>query len=182
MPGNILSFTNTYSGFSRELRSDVSIAPAFDPATLTPGQPSPFKSYSAIWDTGATSSVITEKVVTELGLQPISMAHVHHAHGQTDAQVYLVNIGLPNNVGFAGIRVTKGELRGTDTLIGMDIISRGDFAVSNFNGRTAFSFRIPSIECIDFTGKVPQTAAPKIGRNDLCPCGSGKKYKKCHGM
>ena len=22
---------------------------------------------------------------------------------------------------------------------------------------------------------------PKIGRNDLCPCGSGKKYKKCHG-
>ena len=21
----------------------------------------------------------------------------------------------------------------------------------------------------------------KIGRNDKCPCGSGKKYKKCHG-
>jgi hypothetical protein len=23
--------------------------------------------------------------------------------------------------------------------------------------------------------------APKVGRNDDCPCGSGKKYKKCHG-
>ena len=23
--------------------------------------------------------------------------------------------------------------------------------------------------------------APKIGRNDLCPCGSGEKFKKCHG-
>ena len=23
--------------------------------------------------------------------------------------------------------------------------------------------------------------AAKIGRNDPCPCGSGKKYKKCHG-
>jgi preprotein translocase subunit SecA len=23
---------------------------------------------------------------------------------------------------------------------------------------------------------------PKVGRNDPCPCGSGKKYKKCHGM
>ena len=23
--------------------------------------------------------------------------------------------------------------------------------------------------------------SPKIGRNDPCPCGSGKKYKKCHG-
>lgn len=22
---------------------------------------------------------------------------------------------------------------------------------------------------------------PKVGRNDDCPCGSGKKYKKCHG-
>ncbi len=24
-----------------------------------------------------------------------------------------------------------------------------------------------------------QRAAPKVGRNDVCPCGSGKKYKKC---
>jgi uncharacterized protein YecA (UPF0149 family) len=22
---------------------------------------------------------------------------------------------------------------------------------------------------------------PKVGRNEPCPCGSGKKYKKCHG-
>ena len=27
----------------------------------------------------------------------------------------------------------------------------------------------------------PVKAAAKIGRNDPCPCGSGKKYKKCHG-
>jgi preprotein translocase subunit SecA len=25
-------------------------------------------------------------------------------------------------------------------------------------------------------------AGDKVGRNDLCPCGSGKKYKKCHGV
>ena len=23
---------------------------------------------------------------------------------------------------------------------------------------------------------------PKVGRNDPCPCGSGKKYKQCHGQ
>jgi len=28
---------------------------------------------------------------------------------------------------------------------------------------------------------IPVVAAPKIGRNDDCPCGSGKKYKKCCG-
>ncbi|HXV76079.1 MAG TPA: SEC-C metal-binding domain-containing protein [Candidatus Polarisedimenticolaceae bacterium] len=27
---------------------------------------------------------------------------------------------------------------------------------------------------------VKRTAA-KVGRNDPCPCGSGKKFKKCHG-
>ena len=27
----------------------------------------------------------------------------------------------------------------------------------------------------------PVVADPKIGRNDPCPCGSGKKYKQCHG-
>jgi uncharacterized protein YecA (UPF0149 family) len=24
-------------------------------------------------------------------------------------------------------------------------------------------------------------ASSKVGRNEPCPCGSGKKYKKCHG-
>jgi preprotein translocase subunit SecA len=27
----------------------------------------------------------------------------------------------------------------------------------------------------------PRRNAPKVGRNDPCPCGSGKKYKKCCG-
>jgi len=27
----------------------------------------------------------------------------------------------------------------------------------------------------------PVKVGPKIGRNDPCPCGSGKKYKQCHG-
>jgi preprotein translocase subunit SecA len=29
--------------------------------------------------------------------------------------------------------------------------------------------------------KQPVIADPKVGRNDACPCGSGKKYKQCHG-
>ncbi|MDR3681009.1 MAG: preprotein translocase subunit SecA [Flavipsychrobacter sp.] len=29
--------------------------------------------------------------------------------------------------------------------------------------------------------RTPVQVGPKIGRNDLCPCGSGKKYKNCHG-
>ena len=28
---------------------------------------------------------------------------------------------------------------------------------------------------------MPSGAVPRVGRNDPCPCGSGKKYKQCHG-
>ena len=28
----------------------------------------------------------------------------------------------------------------------------------------------------------PATQAAKVGRNDPCPCGSGLKYKRCHGV
>jgi preprotein translocase subunit SecA len=31
------------------------------------------------------------------------------------------------------------------------------------------------------SGVQPIHAGPKVGRNDPCPCGSGKKYKHCHG-
>ena len=29
--------------------------------------------------------------------------------------------------------------------------------------------------------KTVRREEPKVGRNDPCPCGSGKKYKNCHG-
>ncbi len=34
--------------------------------------------------------------------------------------------------------------------------------------------RAPQIQTV-------RNSSPKIGRNDACPCGSGKKYKNCHG-
>jgi len=34
---------------------------------------------------------------------------------------------------------------------------------------------------VSATNKDKDSEGNKIGRNDLCPCGSGKKYKKCHG-
>jgi len=29
--------------------------------------------------------------------------------------------------------------------------------------------------------KPMQRDQPKVGRNEMCPCGSGKKFKRCHG-
>ncbi|WP_287368543.1 SEC-C metal-binding domain-containing protein, partial [Thauera sp.] len=33
----------------------------------------------------------------------------------------------------------------------------------------------------DQAAHLPAQAGPRVGRNDPCPCGSGKKYKHCHG-
>jgi hypothetical protein len=106
--------------------------------------------FTAIWDTGATASVITQAVVTACGLISTGMTNVFHAQGMSQAQTFLVNIRLPNGVLFHGIRVTQGDLTGADMLIGMDVIGVGDFAVTQPNGRTKFSFRVPSQADIDF--------------------------------
>ena len=37
-------------------------------------------------------------------------------------------------------------------------------------------------EAPETSGQKPLPSGPKVGRNDPCPCGSGKKYKQCHGQ
>ena len=185
----IVAFTSSYDRLSNALINKVyisTVAPSPSPQITRPPDA---REYKALWDTGATGSVITRKVVDECGLKPIGRANVHHAKGTSTTLVYLVSVFLPNNVCFPSLRVTEGDLPGNvEVLIGMDIIGRGDFAISNKDGKTAFTFRMPSLERIDFVEqvkKLPRTRtlppSSKVGRNDPCPCGSGKKYKKCCG-
>jgi hypothetical protein len=110
----------------------------------------PVTQFRAIWDTGATNSCVTQAVIDACGLVPVGMAQVHGVGGATTEEVFLVNIYLPGNVGFAGMRVTRGRFIGADILIGMDIINQGDFSVTNHGGITKFSYRIPSQKHIDF--------------------------------
>jgi hypothetical protein len=124
------------------------ITQAFDPASSA--TPPPVVQFNAIWDTGATNCVITQAVVDACGLAPIGMTRVQGVHGTEDAEVYLVNVYLPNQVFFQSVRVTKGAFVGADILIGMDIITQGDFAVTNLGGVTKFSYRYPSETHIDF--------------------------------
>jgi predicted aspartyl protease len=134
-----------------------------------------------VWDTGATGSVITQKVIDELGLKEISITEAYGADGKYNTEVYLINLVVPNGVSIQPLRVTKGKLQGFDVLVGMDVITQGDFVVTNFAGKTCFSFRCPSTECIDFVKNKPIILPQKQGRNEKCACGSGKKYKHCCG-
>jgi predicted aspartyl protease len=150
MPNKGHSFTVTFTGISHVLYTTVKVGAAFDPNTPTPQ----LYDYTGIWDTGATATVITQKVVDECALKPIGMTRVHGADGEFTTEVYLASLLLLNGIGIRTLKVTRGKLGpGADLLIGMDIIGLGDFVVTNHNGKTVLSFRIPSCELIDFTGK-----------------------------
>ena len=143
------SFTVTSNGgLLRQLVTTCHVCEAFDPSA---GQPEPpLHPFQALWDTGATGSVITQAVVDKCGLKPTGMTEVHGVHGPKIVPTFLVNIGLPNGVGVIAISATLAELKGCDVLIGMDVINHGDLAITNKNVNTVFTFRMPSKTCIDF--------------------------------
>lgn len=119
--------------------------------------------FTALWDTGAQRSVVTSDVARILGLVPISNAVSRGVNAVKVVPVYLISIRLPGGVLF-NLQVTEGDSGGGwDVLIGMDVISHGDFCVSNFDGKTAFSFRIPSAEKTDYVQIINESSA---ARND----------------
>lgn len=143
--------TLTGNGPLAVIQTECAVSPSFNPHTLPPEKHLPFnEGFVAIWDTGATASVISQKVIDECGLKPIGMTIVHGVHGPSQAEQYLVNIALPSKVSFINVTVTKGDLGNSHVLIGMDIIRAGDFVITNKDGKTVMSFRTPSQECVDY--------------------------------
>lgn len=183
------AFTAKFNGIARVLKTPCLASIAHNPVK---DESHPKIEFIGLWDTGATGSVITKNVVESLGLVPIGETKVFHANGDSIVNVYLINIVLKTGVQFPFTTVTEGILPGADLLIGMDIISKGDFSISNFGGETIFTFRTPSVESKDFVKDRKEmeqekyhtpikNMSSKTGRNEICHCGSGKKFKLCHG-
>lgn len=125
---------------------------------------------NAIWDTGATNSSITKKVSQQLGLINTGFAIVNTANGPVRQKTFTVDIGLPNNLIIQGVVVTEisALTSGCDALIGMDIITLGDFSITNHKGNTCMSFRFPSCHEIDYV------ANPSFGITTIRNIPSGK--------
>lgn len=106
----------------------------------------------AIWDTGASGCCITTKMVKELGLEPYRKMKVLTAAGEVLQNAYMVCFHLPNNL---SINLSVTEVPSLphqfEALVGMSIMSHGDLAISNFEGRTCISFRMPSQARTDYT-------------------------------
>jgi hypothetical protein len=142
------AFTHKADRRINEIRTPVGI---FQVATAQEVIPEEIDQFSAIWDTGATNTAIASTVVQKLNLKPITFTRVGTGGGEVIAPVHLINIVLPNNVIIPNVQVTElKDFNSCDVLIGMDIISQGDFALTHVNDSACFSFRMPSSKEIDF--------------------------------
>lgn len=167
------------------------VYPAFNPKNVSAAPKG--VQVNALWDTGATNTVITKNVIDQLGLKPVGKTKTYHANGESIVDVYYINLMLPNKLGRPFLKVTVGVLTGFDVLIGMDIIGDGEFSITHKDNKSIFTFSLEHPK--DLIG-LPQSQPPsgvpkntnqppfskKVGRNELCPCKSGKKYKHCHGV
>lgn len=159
------AFTYRHDRCTQVLKTPAGICLPFILEEQAEGYKPVIEKYIAIWDTGATNSVITKKVVDDLQLKPIAVVEMHHAGGKSMSDVYLVNISLPGGVMIQHVRVTLAELindgvpedQQTHVLIGMDIIKMGDFAVTNQSNKTTLSFCIPTMKEIDFVPEAKES-------------------------
>lgn len=154
-----VAFTFRNSRLTAELMTPCGVGAA--QLASEPFSVSGFLQHNALWDTGATASVISTEVVKQLGLAPISQCKTYHAQGESIVNVYLVDLILPNKLRVKDVRVTEGRLNGFGLLIGMDIINLGDFALTHKNNQTVFSFQIPSTHEYDFVKQIEQGVGTK---------------------
>jgi hypothetical protein len=146
---SVHAFTVLYDHIENTLSSRVKVDSPFNPQTMSP--PDFQREFIAVWDTGATNSVISRSAATLLNLKPISYREVQHGGGKENCLLYLVSMLLPHQIIFPHVEVIESNISSCDLLIGMDIINQGDLAVSNYQNETAFTFRMPSIQRLDFS-------------------------------
>ena len=62
-----------------------------------------------------------------------------------ECETYAVSLSLSDEITFRDVLMKKADLsdKNVDIIIGMDIISRGDFEIRNYNNLVEFAFRIP---------------------------------------
>ncbi|MGI6475657.1 MAG: retropepsin-like aspartic protease [Candidatus Dojkabacteria bacterium] len=169
------AFTSRYKGRSLCLINKINILPPRDFPDIKFSQ----RELKAIWDTGASHTCITEKLAQELKLIPISKRDTNTAGGIKIVNVYIVDIQLPNKLIIPSIQVSAVNLPNTaDALIGMDIIGLGDFSVTNYQGNTVFSLRIPSCREIDYAYTVKESQKKKLSAKEKKQKKSKRKYVK----
>ena len=158
--------TRNYGGYPPALFVPIGVgAPLGEDESLS----DPLRELKAVWDTGATATSIKNGVASELGLKPTGKAILQTANGPCKVNTYLVSLTLPNKVRIRSLVVNEanlGQQGDIEMLVGMDVIRMGDFAVTNYGGKTVCTYRVPSLGHIDFITDVKPQPNRKQRRAD----------------
>lgn len=109
------------------------------------------KRYWALWDTGASRCAISKKAAQELNLISLGNFGIKHIGSTQSVAKYKVNLFLSEGIEFRDVEMygTPHDDFNHDIIIGMNIITQGDFAISHSDDKTMFSFRYPSNGMVD---------------------------------
>ncbi len=102
------AFTIYYPGIQHVPSTEIHICEPSEMERIGPDQA--MVQFTAIWDTEASCSVITQTVVNRLGLVAKDKTISNTVNGPRDSLVYIVSVGLPNKVVFPFVRVIDGDI------------------------------------------------------------------------
>lgn len=134
---NYVTYRNTYSSNKNYILTNVSLLwkdKRFD--------------CIAMWDTAATRTHVSQKVIDLLQLQPIGETEIRSHRSVEMVKEYDVSLILPTNEFILNIVALHGDYTkirdwDIDVIIGMDIIRIGDFHIDYTQERAVFTFRHP---------------------------------------
>jgi len=110
---------------------------------------------NALWDTGAMVSVVSPQAAAQLNLDIVDTIQIAGITGESMAKVAVISIHFPNGAVIEDVRVAICSMSsGNEMIIGMDVITQMDIAITNGGGQTQLSFAIPPFENrIDFSDR-----------------------------
>jgi hypothetical protein len=114
------------------LKPFVKIFPGFIHSIITPAMVMNLNSNKklkvrALWDTGATNTMVSKKVTNALSLKKTGEISVRSFAGEKNVNEYYLRLLLAGGFSKDLQVLEMSEIIGADILIGMDIIGCGDF-------------------------------------------------------
>lgn len=145
-------FTVTFPGGAEALITNCIVMPAVD---FSKGEKvtSYYPTNNAIWDTGADTTIICQRIARMLQLKPHIKSAITGIGGVVSSNVYRIHLGLPSGEAVLELEAMElpDEQMDYDVIIGMDVIRECDFAITNKDGNTKFTYERPSKRDLDFT-------------------------------
>tara|TARA_R110002072_G_scaffold72354_1_gene173011 strand:+ start:30671 stop:31102 length:432 start_codon:yes stop_codon:yes gene_type:complete len=127
-----------------KLKQDIRKAIVTEVGVSNPGNDF-VKNYNAQWDTGATNCIISKRLLNDLGLRQVGESKCGFLTEGTYKLItipnYYVNLQIDDKTIFKNVEVNALDMpEDIDFIIGLDIISKGDFLITSRFGKPELSF------------------------------------------